>query len=240
MKQIDWRVIENYPGLSKDWWNCSSRWAWEFMRRNHEYETARECWRSAWGNGLYPSDEAYQVRRNLANRWGVTCHMSCWPESDDPLGWQNLIWGLHSIMAFSGADAEPDSPRRTGEQWEEFLQVRRSEVWVRFDLEEKLDNQLKATKKYLTNVREYLEIAPPKHRLRKAEKLQQYLRVWDATQTGTPRDEIAKELYPEMSNEYPEFSGSDQVRKDLSEANKLIDFGFLALKIKYPEANSTL
>ncbi|NBQ67732.1 MAG: DUF2285 domain-containing protein [Nitrosomonadaceae bacterium] len=231
MKLIDWRVVENYPGLTEDWWNNARRWAWEFMRRNSEYEVDRKRWSVAWGDGLYPAEEAYQVRRELADKWGVTCHLKHWPESDEPQGWQVLIWGLHGLQAFSGADAEPGRPRRTGEQWEEYLQVRRSEVWVRFDLEERLDPQLKATKRYLTEVREYLKITPPTHRLRSPEKLQQYLRVWDAIQAITTRENIARELYPKTPNTYPEFYGNDQVRKDLNEANKLINFGFLALKI---------
>lgn len=238
MKPIDWRETENYPGLSKDWCNSSSRWAWEFMRRNAEYEVDRERWTVAWGDGLYPADEAYQVRRELADKWGVTCHMSCWPESDDPLGFQSLIWSLHGLMSFSGAKVRPDSPRRTGDQWEEYLQVRRSEVWIRFDLEEKLDRQLEAAKSSLTNIRESLQIATPTHRLRKPEKLQQYLRVWDAVQGGAARSEIAEELYPEIPNSYPEHSGNDQVGNDLKVADELISFGFLALKIQYPEASS--
>jgi hypothetical protein len=237
MKPIDWRKLENYPGLPH-WADSSSRWAWEFMRRNAEYEVDRERWPAAWGDGLDPADEAYQLRRELADKWGVTCRAKHWPESDNAQGWQRFIFGLHQLMGFAGADAgEPGHVRRSGEQWEEYLQVRRSEVWVRFDLEEKLDQQLQHAGKYLKDVREYLGITPPIHRLRKPEKLQQYLRVWDATQANTTSAEIAKELYPGMPNTYPEFSGNDQVRKDLSAANKLIDFGFLALKITPPEAN---
>ena len=207
------------------------RWAWEFMRRNSQYDVDRERWPEAWGEGLYPSNEAYQVRRELADKWGVTCRLKHWPESDEPQGWQDLNWALHGLQIIPGANAKPDSPRRTGEQWEEYMQVRKSEVWVRFDLEEKLDLQLKRAKRYLTDVREHLQISKPTHRLRSREKLQQYLRVWDAVQAKTPREKIAKELYPQILNIYPEFSGNDQVRKDLNEANKLINFGFLALKV---------
>lgn len=236
MKLIDWLAIENYPALGqgRDWWNSSQRWAWEFMRRNAEYEADRERWPAAWGDGLYPADEAYKVRRELADKWGVTCHAKHWPESDNQQGWQRFVWGLHTIQGFSGAAAgEPGHVRRSGEQWEEYLQVRKSEVWVRFDLEEKLDQQLHHAEKYLKDVRAALEISPPRHRLRKPEKLLQYLRVWDATQGDTPSAEIAEELYPEMANIYPDFSGNDQVRKDLSAASKLIDFGFKVLKINY-------
>lgn len=231
MKLVDWQEIGNYPGLSGDWWNCSRRWAWEFMRRNSEYEIDRERWPVAWGDGLYPADEAYQVRRELADKWGITCRAKHWPESDDPQGWQGFNWGLNGLMGFSGADATPDSKRRSGAEWEEYLQVRRSEVWIRFDLEQNLDRQLNAAEKYLKEVREYLNLKPPSHRLRKPEKLQQYLRVWDAIKGNTARAYIAEKLYPETPNIYPEFSGNDQVRKDLSAANKLIDFGFLALNI---------
>ena len=230
MKPVDWRTIENYPGLAPHWANTSRRWAWEFMRRNAEYETDRERWRVVLGDGSHQTGEAYQVRRELADKWGVTCRV-CWPESDEPQGWQLFIFGLHGLIGFSGADATPDSPRRSGAQWEEYLQVRRNEVWIRFDLEEKLDHQLSNAKKYLKDVREHLKITAPTHRLRKPEKLQQYLRAWDAAQAGTARSDIAAVLYPEVKNCYPDFAGSDQVSKDSDTANELIDFGFLALSI---------
>lgn len=235
MKPIDWRAIENYPALGqgRDWGNSSQRWAWEFMRRNAEYEVDRERWPAAWGDGLYPTGEAYQVRRELADKWGVTCRARHWPESDNPQGWQRFIWALHELMAFSGASAEPGDVRRSGEQWEEYLQVRRTEVWIRFDLEEKLDQQLEHAGKYLREVREFLNITPPTHRLRKPEKLQQYLRVWDAIQADTARADIAAEIYPHLPNATGEFNGNDLVGEDLKQAKGLINFGFKALRISY-------
>jgi hypothetical protein len=147
-----------------------------------------------------------------------------WPEAADDLGFHTLRWPLHEVAIITSRNAGKFDSRH----WEQQLQTRKSQVWIRFDVADHLDHQLTDAEEILRQ----LSTSVPSHRRRDPQKLLDYLRVHDARTAKIAYAEIAAALYPELPDDYPSHEGRDRVRKDFRTANDLISSGFLNLRIK--------
>jgi hypothetical protein len=97
-------------------------------------------------------------------------------------------------------------------------------VLVWFDLRWPTKAQLTRAKQLLAQQtrEEKLENIPFSFRYR-PNKYINYLRILDAKAANAPDAEVAKVIYPQESNIYPEFVGSHRVRDDRNAAERLRD-----------------
>ena len=200
----NWRRPEAYAftaGLSYH------RWAWEFLRRNTEYqrefaEALRLLQkgieehgadlmneRYASGYSIDPKDDKFLIiSRDLSielrARWGIYGFVNF--EHADPVGLKFV--GAHQVVGYLSAEMsglDEDHPVR----------LENHEALVRFDLRRALDPQLDRARELLKSFRQNMA-AKPLHQRRRKDKWVGYLQVLDAKASGATYEKIAAVLFP--------------------------------------------
>lgn len=111
------------------------------------------------------------------------------------------------------------------------------EVAVMFDLEIPLDVQFRRAKGFLASARRHHErkgrIRPVNPRYR-PDRYPVLLRLLDAEQAGATTTDMARIIFSEIPNSYPDYLGRQRVRDGLKAAHQLrhIDYKYLALLAK--------
>ena len=95
---------------------------------------------------------------------------------------------------------------------------------IEFHLNQDIDAQIEKAKRWLVTNQQH-RYAAEKRRIRET-KYRAYLRAFDGSCAGASLDEMAKFLYPNYLNEYPDHDGRKQVSKDIGAARKLVRLGF--------------
>jgi hypothetical protein len=100
-------------------------------------------------------------------------------------------------------------------------------AWVKLDLQRTIESQIDAIAVWARDLQRTLIrdnwVKLPKVKKPRIEFLATYLRILDAAEAGASYKEIARVLFPEVNNEYPEHKGSRKVENALPTAKKLRD-----------------
>lgn len=244
----DWRDASAYEALKGV---ESAHWAWQFLRRNPEYQTAwktvsearafvpaepNETWRNytarlAQAHARLPAHDSRDD--DTSNRFNV------WPRPYDP-----ALWDPPVNFSLAAADEQPPwLDLGDGSQ----VAVGGSRVAIIFDLDWPLQRQLEMVP-YILSVAltvprddEDSEARAPRPRgpLTKARRddLVLYLRLLDAEATGAPPRERATVLAPGRDDSYPDRRESQRLRGRLRTAKSLrngryADLAYLRTKAK--------
>ena len=223
----DWQNVSAYPGDSQV---TGSRWSWEFLRRNSQYQddydklaegnsTLASLWRNLeMTDGLSslavngkPKEiheketEGNAFIRAMQAKYGIRKGLL------PPAPWQAdhaNIFELTTMYAYSG-EKQPN---------EEIL---------KFDLTMPFEPQLRMAKRILES-HKYQHIPDVRHRV---DLFPQYLRLLDGEVSGATQDEMSKIIYPHIKNTHPDFSGRDRVKKALNAARRLRDGDYRLLPL---------
>lgn len=226
----NWRDVSEYLHLQDESW---LRLAWEFLRRNEEYQQAQLAWRN----------QVQLIWRNDADK---SCQSGFFP-TDGPIADMaldiNRRFGIDTY-SFDGVEKYcvhhpgTDTPPKFG-RCKAYLAgselpgtVPDKRIFVELDLTLPIEFQLKRIQKMLN---EYEEIGQVKllellgkttdrpfmkKRFNKRDKLRliQHLRILDAIAVGMENKDMIPVMFSDISNEYPENKASARVRDHKDDA----------------------
>lgn len=247
----NWKDPDAYPDPNE---TDGCQWAWEFIRRNPEYHEDYKILtkakkegsgniRTRYGFGLSAYDppikpdeskEQYMARmvtsnngthriisleEYLCNKWIL------WRGLIDPkenysskVKVLDINGGVRDIGTEEEIidDLEPNFPD---------LFVKENEVLLAFDLDKPIPKLLDDAKSLLEYRQEKMK-PKPKAKRSQFQLYPTYLRLLDAKKSEATDKEIAKVIFPELDNEYPEFKATQRVRDNLAAADQLLKSGF--------------
>lgn len=246
MQIPDWTDPAAYPRPGTA---SLSEWSWEFLRRNETYQrdfafvkeqmthTKEEIWciegdlyQIAESDEPEPGQTIVPLPLALNEKYGLAA-----PMLFDP----SLPYSAFSeIMPpiFSTSSAPPMIPYV--EEIERVVPWRPAdwnEVGVIFDLELPLEMQWQRIKRQLESRAAYLAKGEGekgeakiglKRRKNSVNQYPDYLRVFDGRAAGAGNPEIAAVVFPEKSNEYPDYLGNHAVANALNAADDLIQWRY--------------
>ncbi|RKG40722.1 hypothetical protein [Acinetobacter sp. WCHAc060007] len=231
-------IVEKYPYAIKNWRNRDEYlrempssgyvkptkydlnfWKWEFLRRNGKYQelyASFERYKSDWDEviigdlkdfGLYfyinpLRDSGYQSMPALCNIHKLPDFEQNNKYRKEYKNYTDEV-ALHSVL---GQIAEVQQ---------------KGGVFISIDLNLPLEIQFQKIKKILNDNR-LITISKTISNVRPSEWLT-YLRILDAYADGEEVDVISSIIYPEKSNEYPDFVARDVVRKAYKKGKELMD-----------------
>lgn len=238
----DWKDSDSYPQPDNTSLNA---WAWEFLRRNPDYQQDYRSWKSLGidedflphqpGHSMdlaYCEPEAYD---------GETFRQYCDRHSDYRLVPLSVKRGndygldyLHdprNSARFVRFDTGV-SPRylvHDGNGPKEYAGIRPEkpgEVVVKLSLEWPIGVQVDRLQRILSRHQRRLEekgVITAHKKRNHPKKYSTYLRLLDAEASSAKPAEIARQIFPDRSDCYPDYNGSKTVRDELQAANRLRD-----------------
>jgi hypothetical protein len=200
-------------------------WAWQFLRRNLEYQRA---WKRHIEPHYDPSEISEPIDRQRRLRRVGRVQLK-----ETSLFLEQFRIATYPPPAPSESTAKlrfvairyAQKPKNRLSAYAPHITLENDEVLVVFDLAQSIEQQLGDTKELLASL-------PRPRPFRAALKqYQRYLRVLDAKAVGASNDDIARRLYPHLANDYPDKDGNRQVRKDLKTAKRLRDHDYWRIAI---------
>ena len=235
----DWRKPSQYPDPSKAEVTRLD-WAWQFLRRNPEYQ---QLWSNLIAPNYKPAHVTWSMKQTAGSvrrvRDRVRAHLKAPPSANYQLAQFETLFGIITIppdpskrkarLRFAAhfiryARKPSHRPGKSGWVYNVPTSLQDHEVLVWFDLRWPTKAQLTRAKQLLAQQtrEEKLENIPFSFRYR-PKKYINYLRILDAKAANAPDAEVAKVIYPQELNIYPEFVGSHRVRDDRNAAERLRD-----------------
>jgi hypothetical protein len=248
----DWTDKTQYP----DPHNASAlQWAWEFLRRNPEYQ---RLWSEVIQSEYKPSDlddslrKAGSLHPRLYTRRAAYAdepvaaqfkflaepppppyatfrekfHILTYP----PPPWENKA-KLYFDAQFIPAQAGPSTAGTGRVRWP----VGQNEIVIWFNLSWPLSEQLR-------NAKKLLQAQAAKHGTRTPglrrweEKYRTYLRLLDAIAAGATPECIVSTLYDKIDNSYPDFKAKRHMRDDRQAAERRRDKDFWRIAVTAQES----
>lgn len=206
----DWRLASAYPAEAPRQW-----WAWQFLRRNRDYQSDYAQWAAAITQHAADYDKVDMPDATpMLERWGIVAMLN---PADD----------AHHLPPI----ASPP-PRPIHHAME---RPRIHEVVLKFDLRYPIDRQIEYAKAYLMGQAEHLQRV---HEFRGStplkfsakgphkRKLPEYLRALDASLEGATVREVAETLYPRLARELTRDAGMVRAEEAISRGQELSDSGY--------------
>lgn len=247
-KNRDWKKSADYEDLKK---LKSDRWAWEFLRRNPNYirkwekelplelERIKKLLSSPEAKDA-PYLEGYRKNtpesshfiipgRSLSEyfkRWGILNLVN--PEQDWP-----FPSPFHQFSSFAHGTV-----RGGNVGGGKYLNENPFGPYISivFDITRPLKPQIANAQKVLLENQKN-QVKEGKIRVNTVRKHKdnwiEYLRILDAKAEKVKNNEIARDMFPNLSNEYPDYQGNQKVRKSLKAAEYLIKKGYREIAMTF-------
>jgi hypothetical protein len=214
----NWTKQDEYPSKTAA---TRIEWAWQFLRRNPEYQRA---WEQHIRPDYDPSELSEPVdhgrRRRRVGRLRVE---------------ENTIFEKHFRIGTYPPPAPSEPTAKLGfiaisyavksKRWKEKIAPEDDQVLVVFDLNQSIEGQLADASHVLKSFQGRRQFRA------RVGSYRRYLRLLDAKAVGASNADIAKVLYPEIENIYPGYEGSRRVRKDLKIAERLRDHDYWRIAV---------
>ena len=180
MARPEWNKPETYPGTPDDW--TFSRWAWEFLRRNKNFQADSEA----------VKDASETDRRKMARKYGLAEYKHYKEAHVTPT---SCLWVAEAIFKYKAATEDGTEVRFT---------LQKNEVALVFDLnhiqhvgKSALEAQLYAARSVLDEYLADFSITVPDVRVSRRGFFE-LLRVYDGMEVdGATLTEVARVLKPE-------------------------------------------
>jgi hypothetical protein len=217
----DWTDIEKYPHPKK---TDSRVWAWEFLRRNTEYQQLYSQIATLPPGFIRHDDSAWKIGERLENDFGVLIAAPPSMTSADPNFEERPKFVTHGRRWMK----PPDWPEDAGPYVVDEALQDPTEVLMQFDLRWSLHSQLISAKAFLKaqtqNLKSLKKLEGTNHRM-KPKYFTDYLRLLDAEATGQTPEKMAEVIY-KILEEYPDHAGKQKVSDSLKRARWLRDKGY--------------
>jgi len=227
----DWTDSKNYSNAAK---TSSRAWAWEFLRRNAEYQ---KLWQlEALPNnkknlsGLQLMEHSENIMKRLEWDFGLRTGASPSMKSSAPDFEKRLLFVTHGKRWAKPVDWPDDvDPYVVNELLED-----PSEVILQFDVRWPLKSQIVAAetflKEHVEQLKEKNKLDPTNHRMI-PKYFREYLRLLDAEAAGEEPKKMSKVIY-NIIDEYPDHKGQQKVFDSLKRARWLRDKGYRFIAIQ--------
>lgn len=243
---IDWKNPENYSHLENE--KSSVLWAWEFLRRNKEYQDdwlelvthgdietediKTDCLPSNICDLLIksPNSAIIDSSGKLTKKWGIIPLPN--PQNHNP---DVLTFCLDSGVELQRMCFEESAAKLVGLDCATYVknnqntEPTQSTKQYTIDLSQSLAPQMKFIKEDAKGMQDYLKsrrrISVENKRVRQDLHLE-YLRIWDANRTKESYPDIAEIIFPELENSYENKNGSERVRDSFKAASALVNKGY--------------
>lgn len=196
-------------------------WAWEFLRRNSEY---RKDWKKMLAkfkcdpeNHRLPFDDA-------RSKWNLLGGEIIDPDLD-----LDKVAVQHPLNIFYEAGV------LYYENYFSILKVQDledSQAVLLFDLSMPIKTQYERVEKELLELQEEFlkgKKIPVRRNKNKQVLWKRYIRILDAYAANIKPKDIAAIIFPNIKNEYPEFSGTKNVHASFTEAQRLVNGKYLKI-----------
>lgn len=217
----NWRNPKAYPDSA-----TSLQWAWEFLRRNPEYQ---QMWAKLiepeYKHAAFMADWKNRQAKITHRRTRVRLHQTnvdavrekFWIETFPP-----RPSNTEAMLQFKVIRYQVGSSTHENERKKVHGELKSREVVVWFNLDWPHLEQLDNAKLLLeTKAGHRGEVFRPRY-----DHYQRYLRLIDAKSVGASDNLIGKVLYGKLSNTYPTRNRDQRLRDDLDAARKLRDQTF--------------
>jgi Uncharacterized conserved protein (DUF2285)/Family of unknown function (DUF6499) len=230
----DWRDPKKYPDPDK---TRLDQWAWEFLRRNEEYQ-------QVWSQMIELHEVAHdpppegpgssRIAREFKSRDTISSDVLrifqqkfgiILPASPD----QPRVPPKFLHHTVSGRDRPSLKFCPEEQSYEVKLSLEPGESLIVFNLAWPIDMQLERARACLKERAAYLRQLgdlQPMESANHVSKFQAYLRILDANSAGASQREMAAVIYPHLPNKYPDRQGENTVRHSLKRATYLCKAGY--------------
>lgn len=236
-----WKTLDGYPSSRH---TTKKELAWEFLRRNLDYQEAFDHWKSRRTSNhhgdfviglmdLEPRD-GHEFRQAL-NRFYLG-NLLIDPQQNSPLRvFQSMRVAFRDysdndscrVSITDDKDVEWVSnfpPTMPEHPWE---------IVCKFDLRRTIADQIDNAATYLRECQKDAEKRGEFEIFSKSKQSKQvlvrYLRVLDGDFSQAMPSEMATSLFPNIANRFPYFNGSKEVKKQLKAAKDIVRGGYLYL-----------
>ncbi len=233
----DWKDITKYPDPEK----VTGRvWAWEFLRRNPQYQ---QLWEESaalpksvgfiYHESFSNLEKRLEITERFEKEFGVRAPAPPSMASTDPdFEWRPMFIDQHIKHRMKPVGwPEDEEPYLIDEVLHD-----PAEVVIWFNLRWPLAHQVEAAEKLLEGQENSLlarEIIDDNNHKMKSQHFQDYLRISDAAAMGAAPKEIAETIFG-FADEYPDHKGQQRVSHALKRAKWLRDAGFRFLIAPQP------
>lgn len=222
----DWTLDDAYPSDYLNW--SLTRWCWEFLRRNPEYQADYLKFMSIPSYCRYDGE----LEHALMNKWRVI-HL---PDPSDSLGHEVIIFDIDypphlfeiPVGLFEIFDCFPVAARAMID----FGEV--ENVTLRFDVRYGIDRQLEKAKvmlmEHVQNIKSGGNLVRVTSDAPNLTKLPVYLRAYDAFMAGAGPRALAAKICP-LKNKDPQSlrSGDAEARRAILAGQALVNMGYVNL-----------
>ncbi|MEE9117010.1 MAG: DUF6499 domain-containing protein [Calditrichia bacterium] len=210
----DWRNESAYPKAGQD--VLLSRWHWEFLRRNREYQDDYTVFKL-----LTDTSEDIQRKQQLAKKYGLEGVMfdhkdpmhELFQSPRDPTKIRSILWQTDWV--------EDDEGELKEGHMDDFdyldPKLRQHEYAVIFNLRNPVDKQLESARDLLC--REHRQFEEKRGR---TENYPLYLRLLDAEVDAASFDEIAEVIFPDVNIRI----ARKKIEEELKTAKRLRDVNY--------------
>jgi|GEM_PF-3538353 hypothetical protein len=215
----DWKNAKKYPQEKSIMWV----WMWEFLRRNPQYQNDYAFFETNCLSKKNPSKAVKEKCFQMLEKYAIT------RMADPRLSFKKLSENSEYIFFESmiGNQFNPCMLYADNVVYEKgLIPESPSEFVIKFDLRFPLDFQIYWAKEQMEKMR---ICQKRKYNFKvynfhfQPELFRDYLRILDANIHGVSMNEIAKVLYPDENNTYPDYSVKKKIEKKLKAAKKIWD-----------------
>ena len=229
----DWADESAYPDPDPDTLQGKIIWAWEFLRRNPEYQEVYRLYKQT-----SDASEKMLLGLEIAQKYGFRFKPVA-PSRDNPfaltpaetsdLSPEEETLLRHTYFNFS-------SPVRVLNNFTKLWGIGSSpvqselitkglgsnDVVIAFDLRLPAASQAEVAREYIEDLQQLLEVKPQKNELH-FERFKNYLRILDAKLSGAADDEIALKMYAQISDHEDSGKGANAVQRAYKRAKEIRD-----------------
>jgi hypothetical protein len=253
MKKKKMKSVSRSPlPMSKDWRNAKDYdymddhtpelWAWEFLRRNPEYckDWQRELvkWKKGTSTSVNPWRELIDPRNRASendqpkklpfdkarSKWKLLEPYIIDPQADHYKGLSDFDLPLFYGAGLLFYDNEFSILQVVG--------IDKSKVVLLFDLSEDIQKQYKRIKKELLEIQNNYLCGNKTKSVQNNNKQKiwkRYIRILDAYEKIIKEKDIARIIFPDISNEHPDFLGTKRVDASYKLAKYLVNGKYIKI-----------
>ena len=225
----NWTDIKQYPDPEK----ASLRvWAWEFIRRNLEYQKLWNEFASLPAGPIYHDFSVEEIRERFEKDFGVRIPASPSLNTSSPDFQRLPLFTSRCKTWIKPVDWPDDADPYIVDAGV----LDSGEAVIQFDLRWPLTAQLQAAKTFLQEqVQHLLEVGAldaPNKRMNEPKDFRDYLRLLDAESVAAPHKEMS-EVIDSIVDEYPDHKGQQKVSHNLQRAEWYRDKGYRFLAMSF-------
>jgi hypothetical protein len=226
----NWCNPDEYPDTEE---TSLYQWAWEFLRRNHTYQKYCD---EVWKRYLRPPPEIILDTFSISVSSSFPHYSENDPTVKEIYSENGRKWEDSHFLIFQRSSASIATPIGTEAETltHKVKQIQINTVSPNIvapiiDLAMPINTQLTAIKERLLGMQKQRKLV---NKRLQADKFPLYLRILDALETTKDNNLIAEQVFPDIDNSYPDYSGSGRVKDTIVAASRFRDEDYKVIAVE--------